>query len=145
VPVLRVAKIHRLWSGVWRRHRGTITAETTQASTTAKDFAHGLELYRANVFQRLRHPVQKRTDTPVQIIVPTMDHYITPSLLNGLESWSSLVWRRDVAAGHWIIHTHPVEIAAWIGQVIAFVENGTEAEELARCRIASTGDGAWNP
>lgn len=56
-----------------------------------------------------------------------------------------MVWRRDVAAGHWIIHTHPVEIAEWVGQVIAFVENGTEAEELARCRMPYTGGVAPDP
>jgi pimeloyl-ACP methyl ester carboxylesterase len=143
--VLSVAKIHRFWLGTWRRHRGTVTRERTNPLTTAGDFAHGLELYRANVFQRLRNPVQKRTDTPVQIIVPTKDHYITPSLLDGLEAWSSLVWRRDVAAGHWIIHTHPVEVARWIGQVITFVENGTEAEELDRCRMPPTRNVAPNP
>jgi pimeloyl-ACP methyl ester carboxylesterase len=132
---LRVAELQHLVSRTWRGRAETVTKESPR-STTAADFAHGLELYRANVLQRLRHPVQKRTDTPVQIIVPTMDRYITPPLLDGLEAWSSLTWRRDVDAGHWIIRTHPSEIAAWVGQVIDFVENGSESEDLARCRLS---------
>jgi pimeloyl-ACP methyl ester carboxylesterase len=121
------------------RNGGETDPEESPRSTMAADFAHGLELYRANVFHRLRHPVRKRTGTPVQIIVPVKDRYITPSLLDGLEAWSSLTWRRDVDAGHWIIRTHPVEIAAWAGQVIDFVEDGSESEDLARRRLPSTG------
>ena len=134
--VRRGAQVHRLMSNAGRRRMGVTTQDKGgHASTAANDFAHGLELYRANVFQRLRRPVQTRTDTPVQIIVPTMDRYITPALLEGLEDWSSLAWRRDVDAGHWIIHTHPVEVAEWVSQVVAFVEDGSEPEALARCRV----------
>jgi pimeloyl-ACP methyl ester carboxylesterase len=136
--VLGVADLQRRLSRT-SPGRAEIVTEGSTRSTAATDVAHGLELYRANVLQRLRHPVQKRTDTPVQIIVPTMDRYITPSLLEGLEAWSSLTWRRDVNAGHWIIRTHPGEIAAWVGQVIDFVEGGSEAEDLAASRQPPTG------
>ena len=122
--------------------RGIETAEgprpgraTTTATATTDDVAHGLELYRANVRQRLRRPVEGHTETPVQIIVPVQDRYITPSLLDGLEAWSPVVWRRHVDTGHWIIRTHPDEIAHWVRQVIAFVEDGYEAEDLARTRV----------
>ena len=74
------------------------------------DFVHGLELYRANVRQRLRHPTARFTETPVQIIVPMADRYVTPPLLDGLEKWSALVWRRESDAGHWIIRTHPDQV-----------------------------------
>jgi hypothetical protein len=100
------------------------------------DFAHGLELYRANVRQRVRHPTRGHTATPVQIIVPMKDRYVTPALLDGLESWSPLVWRREVDAGHGIIRTHPKEIATWVRQVITFVEGGPEAEDLVRLRVS---------
>jgi pimeloyl-ACP methyl ester carboxylesterase len=136
--VKRVAKLHQLASRTWRGRAEIVKTESTR-STVAADFAHGLELYRANVLQRLRDPVEKRTDTPVQIIVPTMDRYITPSLLEGLEAWSPLTWRRDVDAGHWIIQTHPGEIAAWVGQVVDFVEDGLDSEDLARCLVSPAG------
>jgi hypothetical protein len=85
---------------------------------------------------RFRHPVAGHTETPVQIIVPLKDRYITPALLDGLQTWSSLVWRREVDAGHWIIRTHPGDVAERVRQVIAFVEDGSETQELARCRVA---------
>jgi pimeloyl-ACP methyl ester carboxylesterase len=103
-------------------------------STMADDFAHGLQLYRANVHQRFRHPTAGHTETPVQIIVPLHDRYITPALLDGLEAWSSLVWRREVDAGHWVIRTHTEELARWVRQVVAFVETGAEPEDLRRWR-----------
>jgi pimeloyl-ACP methyl ester carboxylesterase len=119
-----------------RQHRGgTAAGEPSDASTRADDFRQGLQLYRANVLPRLRHPVAGHTETPIQIIVPLGDRFISPALLDGLAAWSPVVWRRDVDAGHWIIKTHPGEIAGWVRQVITFVESGQEAEELARCRV----------
>jgi pimeloyl-ACP methyl ester carboxylesterase len=109
-------------------------------STLGCDFAHGLGLYRANVRQRFRHPMMKFTEVPVQIIVPTSDRYVTPPLLDGLETWSSLVWRRDADAGHWIIRTHPEQVAKWVGDVIEFVENGAESDGLARSRVCEHED-----
>jgi pimeloyl-ACP methyl ester carboxylesterase len=131
--VTQVARAERILADKLRRQGRP--EEASSPSTRSDDFAHGLELYRANVFQRLRHPVAGHTETPVQIIVPIRDRYISPELLDGLETWSPVVWRRDVDAGHWIIRTHPTEIAEWVRQVIAFVKGGHEADELARARI----------
>jgi pimeloyl-ACP methyl ester carboxylesterase len=117
------------------RSRGDESAKATpRAPTIADDFAHGLHLYRANMHQRFRHPTAGHTETPVQIIVPRHDRYITPALLDGLETWSSLAWRRDVDAGHWIIRTHPEEIARWVRQVATFVETGVEEDDLGHWR-----------
>jgi hypothetical protein len=38
-------------------------------------------------------------------------------------------------AGHWVVRTHASQLAGWIREVIAFVEDGTEAPDLARCRV----------
>lgn len=133
--VTQGATIRRRLSHASRRRGETATGQGPGPATMADDFAHGLELYRANVWQSLRHPVPGHTETPVQIVVPKQDRYITPSLLDGLETWSPVVWRRDVDAGHWIIRTHADEIADWVRQVIAFVEDGSEAQDLARARV----------
>ncbi len=133
--VTQGASLRRRISGASPRRPGTATGQRAPTATATDDFAHGLELYRANVRQRLRHPVQGHTETPVQIIVPTQDRYITPPFLDGLETWSPVVWRRDVEAGHWIISTHPNEVADWVRQVMAFVEDGSEAQDLARARV----------
>jgi pimeloyl-ACP methyl ester carboxylesterase len=117
------------------RRRGPSSDEPPRRSTSGEDFAHGLRLYRANVRQRFRHPTMRHTDTPVQLVVPMADRYVTPALLDGLENWSSLVWRRESEAGHWIIRTHPDQVARWVREVVAFVEEGSEADDLARSRI----------
>jgi hypothetical protein len=46
-----------------------------------------------------------------------------------------VVWRREVDAGHWVIRTHPAQVAEWVRQVVTYVEHGAEAEDLARCRV----------
>jgi pimeloyl-ACP methyl ester carboxylesterase len=128
-------RVQRRFSVALHRRRGRLSDEPPDRSTLGDDFAHGLRLYRANVRQRFRHPTQRHTETPVQIIVPMADRYVTPPLLNGLETWSSLVWRRESDAGHWIVRTHPDQVAQWVRDVITFVDEGTEPHELARCRV----------
>jgi pimeloyl-ACP methyl ester carboxylesterase len=108
-----------------RNRLGPSADVSSPRSTRGNDFVHGLGLYRANVRQRFRQPTTKHTQTPVQIIVPMADRYVTPSLLDGLEAWSSVVWRRESDAGHWIIRTHPEQVATWVREVIAFVEEGS--------------------
>jgi pimeloyl-ACP methyl ester carboxylesterase len=117
------------------RRWGRSPDEPQHRSTLGEDFAHGLKLYRANVRQRFRHPTMGYTETPVQLVVPMADRYVTPPLLDGLENWSSLVWRRESVAGHWIIRTHPDQVAQWVHEVIAFVEGGSETDDLSRSRI----------
>jgi pimeloyl-ACP methyl ester carboxylesterase len=133
----------RLWAMALHRLEGVDADATWPAATFGSDFAHGVDLYRANVVPRFRHPMARHTDTPVQIIVPMKDRYVTPALTEGLEAWSSLTWRREVDAGHWVIRTHAPELATWVGELIDFVAEGREAPELARCRVAapSTGPG----
>jgi pimeloyl-ACP methyl ester carboxylesterase len=131
-------RVQRALSDALRR-QGLSSNEPPRRSTLGYDFAHGLGLYRTNVRQRFRHPTRKYTETPVQIIVPKADRYVTPPLLNGLETWSSLVWRRESDAGHWIIRTHPEQVATWVREVVTFVEEGSETDDLARSRVCEPG------
>jgi pimeloyl-ACP methyl ester carboxylesterase len=135
--VTGAARLKQSMSADSANDRSSSAGANTPRSTVVDDFVHGLNLYRANVHQRFRYPTAGYTDTPVQIIVPLHDRFITPALLDGLEAWSSLVWRRDVNGGHWIIRTHPEELARWIRQVVAFVETGTEPEDLGRWRATA--------
>jgi hypothetical protein len=63
------------------------------------------------------------------------DRYVTPALLDGLEDWATLMWRRPVDAGHWVIRTNPAEVGTWVREVIAFVEAGIESPALQRDRV----------
>jgi pimeloyl-ACP methyl ester carboxylesterase len=136
VPQLmgRVAN-QRMWSRALHRVEGAPSDDNWPAATFGSDFAHGVDLYRANVLPRMRKPMARHTATPVQIIVPTKDRYVTAALLEGLEEWANTVWRRPVEAGHWVIRIQPANIARWVSEVIDFVETGIEAPDLAACRI----------
>lgn len=134
----RCGRATNLWAAALQRMEHAPTDGHWPAVTFGTDFAHGVELYRANVRGRLRHPVARHTDVPVQLLVPVRDHYVRPALLAGLEAWASLMWRRPVDAGHWVIRTNPDDVARWVRDVVAYVEDGTETADLRQCRVAVT-------
>jgi pimeloyl-ACP methyl ester carboxylesterase len=110
-----------LWAKALHR-MGASPDDRWPAPSFAADFAHGVELYRANVRGRLLHPEARHTDVPVQLLIPLRDRYVTPALLDGLENWSSHLWRRSLDAGHWVIRTHPDVVATAVREMVASVE-----------------------
>jgi pimeloyl-ACP methyl ester carboxylesterase len=76
-----------------------------------RNASNGLELYRANVFQRMRRPGRLHTDVPVLVVHPTRDAFLTEVLTEDLDQACSDVRVEKVRAGHWVIVTHADEIA----------------------------------
>jgi pimeloyl-ACP methyl ester carboxylesterase len=109
------------WAKALHRVEGASPDERWPAPTFGADFAHGVELYRANVRGRLLHPGARHTDVPVQLLIPLRDRYVTPALLDGLEAWTSHLWRRPLDAGHWVIRTDPDVVAAAVREMVASV------------------------
>jgi pimeloyl-ACP methyl ester carboxylesterase len=130
-------RVADLWAAALHRIERAQTDGNWPAPTFGSDFSHGVELYRANVYRRMRRPAAGRTEVPVQLVVPTHDRYVTPALLDGLEAWTSLMWRRPVDAGHWVIRTNPDGVAAWVHEVVSFVEDGVESEGLRRHKVST--------
>jgi pimeloyl-ACP methyl ester carboxylesterase len=126
----RNSRVARLWAKALHRIEGATTDERWPAPTFSADFAHGVELYRANVRSRMAHPEARHTDVPVQLVIPLRDRYVTPALLDGLDGWTSEMWRRPIDAGHWIIRTQPDTIATAVREIIAYVDQGTESEAI---------------
>jgi hypothetical protein len=56
---------------------------------------------------------------PVQLIVPTEDHFISPSYYEHAERFAPRLVRRMVPATHWVPRADPGRTADWIR---AFVE-----------------------
>jgi pimeloyl-ACP methyl ester carboxylesterase len=125
-----------MWAKALHRIEGAPTDESWPAPTFGADFAHGVELYRANIRSRMANPTLGHATCPVQLIVPLKDRYVTPALLEGLDEWADVMWRRPVDAGHWVVRTQPEAVAGWVREVIAYVERGTESAELERDRVA---------
>ncbi|HEY2215131.1 MAG TPA: alpha/beta fold hydrolase [Acidimicrobiales bacterium] len=132
----RNARAQRLWGKALHRMEGAPVDATWPAPTFGQDFAHGVELYRANIRTRMAHPTLGHATCPVQLIIPLKDRYVTPALLEGLEDWASLMWRRPVDAGHWVVRTNAAELGRWVREVISYVEEGTESSDLQRGRVA---------
>ena len=81
------------------------------------DAAHGLQLYRANLWPRLRGTRaagQRRTAVPVLVVHPERDAFLTDVLLEGLELRCSDLRIERLRAGHWVVATQPDRIAALV-------------------------------
>lgn len=111
-----------LWARALHRVEHAPTDERWPASTFNADFAHGVELYRANVRNRMLHPTARYTDVPVQLLIPLRDRYVSAALLDGLDDWASEIRRRPVDAGHWVIRTNPDIVVAAVREFEASVD-----------------------
>ena len=105
--------------------------------TQAMDGFHGIKLYRANFIERLLKPEGRWTDIPVQLVVPTKDRFVTSGLFDDLAGWAPRLWRREVAAGHWVQCSHPELIAGFLREFIDYLEEGAPALGLQAAKIAS--------
>ncbi|MBP2320895.1 NAD(P)-dependent dehydrogenase (short-subunit alcohol dehydrogenase family)/pimeloyl-ACP methyl ester carboxylesterase [Kibdelosporangium banguiense] len=85
------------------------------------DGIDGMKLYRANIFQRTGAPEQRRTEVPVQVIMPTRDRYMMPALLEDLQQWAPRLWKRKVIGKHWVAAQRPAVIARMAEEFIAHV------------------------
>lgn len=122
----RNSRAARLWSKALHRIEGAYADDAWPAPSFSADFTHGVELYRANVRRRMLHPEARHTDVPVQLLIPLRDRYVTPAMLDGLEEWTSEIWRRPVDAGHWVIRTNPDFVASAVHDIVAHVQTRTE-------------------
>jgi NAD(P)-dependent dehydrogenase (short-subunit alcohol dehydrogenase family)/pimeloyl-ACP methyl ester carboxylesterase len=126
----------RLWLGrAWPRllrrvENTTIVPRATQTS----DGVRGVSLYRANFIRSLFAPRKRNAHAPVQVIVPTLDKYVSPALSEDLSRWVPQYWRREVVARHWLPVTHATQMAEMARELIDYVEGKPEAEALQRAR-----------
>jgi len=87
------------------------------ARVTRADVRHGLNIYRANLLpSRIdRRPVKPtRLNTPIQVIVPTRDRYVGAAMQTDLEDWVANLSIARLDAGHWLMISHPAELAEQI-------------------------------
>ncbi|MDE0856461.1 MAG: alpha/beta fold hydrolase, partial [Nevskia sp.] len=107
--------LDQLWPKLLERFEG-IREESTP--TQSSDGQHGVNLYRANVAKRLLAPRRRHTSVPVQLVVPTRDRFVSLELLDGLDQWVDQLWRRDVAAGHWLQLSHPELVVRYVSEFV---------------------------
>jgi pimeloyl-ACP methyl ester carboxylesterase len=88
------------------------------ADTLATDAANGLNLYRANIQDRMRRPRPGKTRVPVQLIVPEHDRYIVPEVYRDLDKFVPNLRRVDLDAGHWVALQQPDAVAGLIADEV---------------------------
>lgn len=108
----------KLWPKVLKR---TERIETQASDTQTRDGSQGINLYRANFLQRLLKPRERRTDIPVQLIVPTRDRFMVAEILDDLPRWVTNLRRHEIDAGHWVPISHADEIAALVSAFTASI------------------------
>jgi NAD(P)-dependent dehydrogenase (short-subunit alcohol dehydrogenase family) len=93
-----------------------------------------VSLYRANFIRSLFTPRKRVAHAPVQVIVPTLDKYVSPALSEDLSRWVPQYWRREVVARHWLPVTHAARLAEMARELIEHAEGKPESEALQRAR-----------
>jgi len=125
----------RRWPQIQQKVERVAPTDSYPAATIGADGARGVALYRANFRARLTHPHPRPTTVPVQAIVPTEDHFVSPALSEGLERWAPNLWRTEVVAGHWLPRTHPDLVARYVSEFVDHVEGAPESPRLQRSRV----------
>lgn len=81
------------------------------ALTFAADGMNGVNLYRANAFDRMRRGRPASTTVPVQVLVPVHDDFLIPALYHRLPRFVENLTMHEMDAGHWVARTHPDGVA----------------------------------
>jgi len=101
----------RLWP-LWLRMSERVGAPRDPEQL--RNAINGLELYRANIIDKLLRPRARHAHAPVQFIVPLRDRYVGPELSLGQQRWLGAYERIELDAGHWAVLSVPDVIAAHI-------------------------------
>ncbi|MFF4306067.1 SDR family oxidoreductase [Streptomyces sp. NPDC001601] len=118
----------KAWPGILQRAE-KLPAGDYPTSSLPSDAAHGAWLYRDNVRARLRRPREDAyAHAPVQLITPLGDAFLSERLYDDLERWVPRLTRRTLPDKHWIPRTRPDQVAAWIEEFVASVEDGPESQ-----------------
>ncbi|ALG14578.1 SDR family oxidoreductase [Kibdelosporangium phytohabitans] len=124
---------------VWRLGATKLVAavEKLDHVPSTEDALHGMKLYRANIFKRVRSPEKRTTSVPVQLIVPTGDRYLSPDVYADLADWAPNLWRRKVIGRHWVASAKPAVIAEMVDEFVSHVEGATATRGLRRALSSS--------
>ncbi|MFJ4842994.1 SDR family oxidoreductase [Streptomyces sp. NPDC088746] len=134
----------RQWPRILQRME-KVPADGYPTASLPRDAAHGAWLYRDNIRARLRRPrPDAYAHVPVQLITPTGDAFLSPSLYDELDAWVPRLVRRTLPAKHWVPRTRPDQLASWISDFVGG-EGCGESGEKSGGQDAPAGSGAPRP
>lgn len=122
-----------LWPALLRASENT---SAPASPTQSRDGFQGVRMYRANMLRRLLFPRERLAQMPVQLIVPTQDHFVGSDIFSDLDRWIPALWVRRIDAGHWLPLKSPAQVAGMVREFIAHMHNPDMATEMTRykCR-----------
>jgi pimeloyl-ACP methyl ester carboxylesterase len=124
------------WDKRLERTEGITAADAHTAPSLTEDAVAGLNMYRANMFTRVRRPQQRPAEVPVQFVVPLQDRYVSPALARAGVEWVPAAWWRTLDTGHWgALITHGPTVAEWIGEFARHIDGAPASPALAAARI----------
>lgn len=113
------------WERVLRRIERLPDERAVPSRTLPADAVHASNLYRRNIPRKLRRPRQDAVArVPVQVIVPSADHFISPHYYDLAERYAPTLTRRTVGTTHWAPLTQPGLLARWVSEFVGEVESG---------------------
>jgi pimeloyl-ACP methyl ester carboxylesterase len=120
----------------WLRKTEGVRAERDPQQL--RNCLNGLQLYRANFIACARRPRERRTQVPVQFIVPRFDRYVTPAMSEHVAQWLGRYRREIIDAPHWTVVRDAPLIAARVHRFIAWARN--EASPPVQTEASQTSD-----
>ncbi|GLZ39866.1 SDR family oxidoreductase [Actinokineospora sp. NBRC 105648] len=130
------------WGEILRRVEG-VTGHVP-APTIGADAARGVQLYRANMFNRISRPRPRPAEVPVQVVIPTRDRFVTARLAEDLDRWIGRLWRREVVAGHWVPLSHPEALTRMVEEFVDHVGGAPSTRSLQRAKVGEPDEGFTN-
>jgi len=125
---------------VWQRFVGLMNETAPQnvrlGPNFREDFFDGMRIYRANILQRMVDARERHTEVPVQLVVARRDVAVRPAGYEDEPQWTSRLWRREVAAGHWLPFSHPELLATATTELIDSLSDGATSRALRRAEVS---------
>ncbi|PYC76784.1 short chain dehydrogenase [Streptomyces tateyamensis] len=133
----------RAWPRVLRDLEKVSPRPGHPQATLRQDAVRGIELYRANMRPALRHPRERPTRVPVQLVTLRRDRYVSPFLSEGLERWVPDLTRRELNATHWsgLLDQAPA-VASLVREFTTRIERGEPPAAAGGPLVVVTGAGS---
>ncbi|WP_442939667.1 SDR family oxidoreductase [Nocardia sp. CY41] len=125
----------RIWRRVVSIMNETAPSNVLLGPTFRADIVDGLLIYRANIVRRMLAPRERHTEVPVQLIVAGRDVAVRPAGFDDAHKWTDRLWRRDVAAGHWMPFSHPELLATATTELIDTLGGAAAPRTLRRAEV----------
>ena len=120
--------------------RGRSANGTGELGTRSEaDRVNGIQLYRANMSQRLSRPVPLGTAIPVQVLAPRQDAFVSaPLQTQAPVPFVPNLVTHTISGGHWVVLDRPDVIARFVEQFVT--AQGTASSSTRRPRSGRFAD-----